>query len=172
MGFVGGGDFVKAQSQGMEERALSILQRLVSTHPKEEIREELQGWIRSGKVHVALSNRIPSMSAGFMRGTRQETLSVNPTFMFGTWQPSTAEDWKYKQLVIYHEHRHFREHFNGEVFFVTQSEFQAEAPVETAERQWRGELSAELATWNFAKEAGIQHLMPRFQRAVAGLVPS
>lgn len=147
------------------------LRRLVTNHPDPGVKVELNNWIANGTVWISYnSDRMPpEMAAELVSidGKNRPVLVVNPNFILRSRSFDFKEDQFYKELVIYHEYIHLKEHLTGKNLLPSPVSAKDSKAVEKAMNQlWDGEFSATHAEWHLAKRLGREHLMGRVKKSI------
>ncbi len=149
-----------------------MLRDLIKNHPDEELRAELDRWIREGAVYLTeqLEGRPAEMVVGLVPvgADHKPVVMMNPEWLTGTAGRDATTDRRYKELVVYHEYIHLKDHFNGThpLMLMSIDPIRAQAErVERAQSIWIAEYRAVRAEWEYAKRMGLQELMSDILRA-------
>lgn len=150
-----------------------VLRDLVQNHPRVEIREELNQWIEQARVSLSFKFNVDvsemSVALWEVNGAYTPVLFMNTKWMLGSDLEDPKRDRRYKELVLYHEYSHLRDHFDNVIPIdplgvdVDYVENNLEA---FAEKIWKAEYRATFAEWELARELGVLSLMPRYPKEV------
>ena len=95
-------EFIEVRDESMKD----ILNRLVSTHPKREIREDLLRSILAEEIYFALYDFSSPTTQGVF-GLRKRGERLVPTFTFARYVLQESESDLWEQTLLWHEYQHF-----------------------------------------------------------------
>lgn len=149
-----------------------ILKRLITSHPDPSISRDLHALIEKGGVYLnfqpEIFNGSGSLATVMLVNTPTTgevlTLSIDPVHLANPQQSDA-----YKQLVIYHEYQHIRQH--REQRYPREMLMQVLRPDLLTERDIRLQLDAEVEAYEaevlLAVKLGWQQHLPEFCQAYA-----
>lgn len=134
-----------------------VLKYLIETHPRKEIREDLNGWINRGYLSLNFQDDLGNDNAlaGFILvdidGRRKQVFHFKAS---GLLDKNVADSFKY--MVIWHEYQHILQWLSGEAsdrMFLLVDKGAQLTPKE-AKMWFENESAAYLAECDLAKEHG------------------
>lgn len=151
------------------KKAESALETLIREHPHPEVSKTLDRWIRDKRVYLSFSgdSMPPDITVNFsLWGKRRvPVLVANPDFLLSRRRLSRDDEKVDRELILFHEYVHLRDHFSGTIKLRRQPRTESEI-TDYAKFLWRSESSAFHAQWHYARERGLTHLMPWFEAAI------
>ena len=143
------------------EQTTDLLRDLLENHPSPDVRGELQRWIKEKTIAYSISadaiTHQMSVILYAVDGKLSPVLVINPKWFLNSISGDEKRDRHYKELVLYHEYIHLRDHFRGEIKLLPLQLARADVEqnlAEYAQRFWRAEYSARKAEVAFALEQG------------------
>jgi len=152
--------------QSPDEIARDALQTLIQEHPSASVREDLDRWIVDHDILLSFTTResVAEIAVALVEfeAQLQPVMIMNSDWMVDTRYSDPERDRRYKELVVFHEYWHLKDHFDGVVELprLQLNIDDARARIEElARRMWTAESRASYEEWKLATRLGVTDLM-------------